>query len=50
MDLLLFVTFVGRVGPGAAYVLIGPLAAYVAASVMGILLGGGLLQDHFGKA
>jgi len=44
MDLLLFGTFVIKVGGHAAYLLVGPLAAYVAASVLGILIGGGLLR------
>jgi hypothetical protein len=46
MDLLLFGNFVLTLGPRPAYVLLGPLTAYVAASVGGILFGGALLHDH----
>jgi hypothetical protein len=44
MDLLFFGHFVFTVGSGPAYAFAGPLAFYVAASVGGILLGGGLLR------
>jgi len=45
-DLLLFGSFVLTVGTPVAYLLAGPLAANVAASILGILLGSGLLRDH----
>jgi hypothetical protein len=44
MDLLFFGSFILNVKPAMAYHLVGPLAANVAASVLGILLGGGLLR------
>ena len=44
IDLLLVGPFALTVGSGVAYVVAGPLAANVAASVLGVLLGGGLLQ------
>jgi hypothetical protein len=46
IDLLLFGPFVLQVGPAAAYSFAGRLAANGAASVVGIVLGGGLLRDH----
>jgi hypothetical protein len=48
MDLLLSGRFILHVRPPAAwlYVFVGHLAANVAASVLGILLGGGLLRDN----
>jgi hypothetical protein len=46
MDLLLFGPFILTVGPLVANLFFGPLAANVAASVLGILLGGGLLRDN----
>ena len=45
MDLLLFGPFILTVEPRMAYPFVGPLAANVAASVLGILLGGGLLRN-----
>ena len=45
MDLLLFGPLIFTVEPPVAYFLVGPLAANVAASVLGILLGGGLLGN-----
>jgi len=52
MDLLLFGLLFGRpilfVGPPVDYGFVGPVAANVAASVLGILLGGGLLRDNSG--
>ena len=44
MDLLLFGPFILNVKPAVAYHFVGPVAANVAASVLGILLGGGLLR------
>jgi len=44
--LLLFGPFILTVEPRAAYLFVGPLAANVAASVLGIVLGGGLLRDR----
>ena len=46
IDLLLFGPFILTVGPPVAYVFAGPLAANVAASVLGVLLGGGLLRKR----
>jgi hypothetical protein len=46
IDLLLFGPFVLQVGRAVAYSFAGRLAANVAASVLGIVLGGGLLRDH----
>jgi hypothetical protein len=45
MDLLLLGPFILQLGSAAAYRFIGPLAANFAASVLGILLGGGLFRD-----
>ncbi len=49
MDLLLFGPFIFTVEPSVAYFFVGPLAANVAASVLGILLGGGLLRNKSGR-
>jgi hypothetical protein len=46
VDLLLFAPFIATVQPSVVYLFAGPVAAIVAASVLGILLGGGLLGDH----
>ena len=45
VDLLLFGPFALTVGSPVASIFVGPLAANVAASILGILLGGGLLRD-----
>jgi hypothetical protein len=45
LNLLLIGPFIRFVGP-QAYSFIGPLMGNAAASVLGILLGGGLLRDH----
>ena len=45
MHLVLFGPVIFFYGPSVAYI-VGPLAANVAASVLGILLGGGLLRDN----
>jgi hypothetical protein len=44
-DLLLFGPFTLTVGSSVASVFVGPLAANVVASVLGILMGGGLLRE-----
>ena len=49
MDLLLFGPFIFTVEPPVAYFFVGPLAANVAASLLGILLGGGLLRNKSGR-
>ena len=46
MNLVLLGPFILFGGPPVAYVVVGPLAANIAASVLGILLGGGLLHDR----
>jgi hypothetical protein len=46
MDLLLFGLFILFVRPITGHVFGGPLGANAAASVLGILLGGGLFRDH----
>jgi hypothetical protein len=52
LELLLFGQFVLYVRPPAPwlYTFAGRLAAYVAASLLGILLGGGLFRDHSRRA
>ena len=45
MNLVLYGPFIFFYGPSVTYV-VGPLTANVAASVLGILLGGGLLHDN----
>ena len=45
VNLVLFEPFLFAVGPYVGYAVFMPLAASVAASILGILLGGGLLRD-----
>jgi len=45
MDLLLFGPFILTVASRVVYMFAGPLAANIAASVLGIVFGGGLLDD-----
>src|SRR5215471_18597083 len=45
VDLLLYAPFISTVGPYVGYSVFMPLLADVAASLLGILLGGGLLGD-----
>jgi hypothetical protein len=44
VDLLLFGSFIVSIRSSVTYVLVGPIAAEVAASVFGSVLGGGLLR------
>lgn len=46
LNVLLFGPFIVRVGTTVAYIFVGPLAASAAASVLGVLIGGGLLRGN----